>query len=211
MSLSLYLPFILATAILILMPGPIVGLVIANSLAHGTRRGLHTVAGSTLGNALLVTAGGLGLTTLLALMADLFTAIRWLGAAYLIWLGIKAFRSVRTVGKDGVNHLEKPSPSGRAVFLQGLMMAVTNPKTILFYAAFFPQFLDPTAPAGPQLAIMGSTLVALALVFDGSYALLAGRMRRWFTDPARRRLQARITGSLLVTSGLGLLLMRRPA
>ncbi|MCF8480359.1 MAG: LysE family translocator [Rhodospirillum sp.] len=211
MSLSLYLPFLLATAILILMPGPIVGLVVANSLAHGTRRGLHTVAGSTLGNALLVTAGGLGLTTLLALMADLFTAIRVLGAAYLFWLGIKAFRSARAAGRRGALTLDGPSPSGRTVFFQGLMMAVTNPKTILFYAAFFPQFLDSTTPVGPQLAIMGATLVSLALILDGGYALLAGRLRTWFTDPRRRRLQARITGSLLITSGLGLLLMRRPA
>jgi threonine/homoserine/homoserine lactone efflux protein len=91
------------------------------------------------------------------------------------------------------------------------MMAITNPKTLLFYVAFFPQFLDPAAAAGPQLAIMGVTFVAIAVTLDGAYALLAGQMRRWFTDPRRKRLQARVTGSLLITSGLGMLLMRRPA
>lgn len=205
MNVELFTAFCLAVTVLILMPGPIVTLVVANSLSHGTRTGLATVAGSTAGNAVLVAAGAVGLSTMLALLSDLFGVIRVAGAAYLIWLGIRAWRAPEATA-DGAPRLPR---AHRAVFLQGFLIAITNPKTILFYIAFFPQFLDPALPVGPQLATMSVAMLLIAGVFDSGYAVLAGRLRRWFTDPRRRRLQDRITGSLLIATGCALALTRR--
>lgn len=205
MNLELFAAFCVAATLLILMPGPIVSLVIANSLGHGTRIGLATVAGTSVGNAMLVGAAAAGLTTLLAVLADLFDVIRVLGAAYLVWLGVKAWRAHGSGGEGELMPQRRAGP----VFLQGLIIAITNPKTILFYVAFLPQFLDLTLPLAPQLVAMCVAMVIIATVFDSLYAVLAGRARNWFADPRRQRLQARITGSLLIATGIGLLLARR--
>lgn len=208
MNVELFSAFCVAVAVLILMPGPIVTLVVANSLSHGTRTGLATVAGSSTGNAMLVAAGAVGLSTVLALLSGLFEVIRWAGAAYLVWLGVKAWRA--RDGEAWTAGPAVPAPrSARAVFLQGLLIAITNPKTIVFYIAFFPQFIDPALPATPQLAAMSVAMIVIATVFDSLYAVLAGRLRGWFTDAGRKRLQARITGSLLIATGCALALTRR--
>ena len=99
--------------------------------------------------------------------------------------------------------------SSHAVFLQGFLIAITNPKAIVFYIAFLPQFVDPRLPASPQLLAMSGAMITIALVTDSSYALLASRVRGWFTASGRRRLQARITGTLLIGTGFGILLARR--
>jgi len=206
MSIELYLTFCLATAVLILMPGPIVTLVIAQTLRYGTATGLSTVAGSAVGNALLVTAGALGLSTIFILLADFFEIIRWLGAAYLIWLGIREWRS------RGVD-LNATETGGRrtkaTVFWQAILVAITNPKTILFHAAFFPQFIDITMPLGPQLLLMCGSFVVIAGTFDSCYALMAGRLRGYLTGPRRAKNRSRITGVLLVGTGIGLALARQ--
>ncbi len=206
MSIELYIAFCLATAVLILMPGPIVTLVIAQSLRHGTATGLSTVAGSSVGNALLVTAGALGLSTVFVLLADLFDLIRWLGAAYLIWLGIREWRSR---GADLSEASAGDRQAKTTVFWQAIVVAITNPKTILFYAAFFPQFIDPTAPLAPQLVLMCVSFVVIAGLLDSCYALLAGRLRGVLTGPRRARIRSRITGTLLIGTGIGLALARR--
>ena len=210
MNIELYLAFCLATAVLILMPGPIVTLVIAQSLRHGTTTGLATVAGSSIGNALLVAAGALGLSTAFVLLAELFDIIRWLGAGYLIWLGIKEWRSRSADGRADLDAAQAGTPrTKRAVFWQGIVVAITNPKTILFYAAFFPQFIDTAAPLAPQLVLMSVTFVVIAATFDSGYALLAGRMRGPLAGAGRARIRSRITGGLLIGTGIGLALARR--
>jgi len=207
MDVHLFLAFCVAATILILMPGPVVTLVVANSLSHGSRTGLATVVGTSVGNALLVAAAAVGLVTVFSLLSEVFAIVRWIGAAYLIWLGVKAWRA------HGAEMAEARAPatprSLHAVFLQGFVIAITNPKTIVFYIAFLPQFVDPHLPAGPQLLGMGGAMVTIAAISDSTYALLAGRVRGWFTAPGRRRLQSRITGTLLIGTGCGLLLARR--
>jgi len=164
---ELFAGFVFAVVVLILMPGPIVTLVIANSLAYGQRTGLATVAGSSSGNALLVAAGALGLTTLLALAAELFEVLRWAGVAYLVYLGVRQWRQVFTAGAVPAM---PPMRSHKGVFWQGVLVAITNPKTIFFYAAFFPQFVDPELAIGPQLVAMSIAMVAIATVLDSLYA-----------------------------------------
>ena len=203
---ELFIGFLLATSVLILMPGPIVTLVVANSLAHGRRTGLATVAGASSGNAVLVAAGALGLTTLLALAADLLVWVRWIGVAYLVWLGLKEWRRALQAKGDGpLDPTERP----RGVFWYAALIAITNPKTILFYAAFFPQFLDPSLAAGPQLLAMSIGFIVIATTFDGLYALLASRLRGRLMNSTRARIRHGISGTLLIGTGLGLALARR--
>jgi homoserine/homoserine lactone efflux protein len=206
MNLHLFLAYCLAVAILVLMPGPIVTLVVANSLSHGSRSGLATVAGASIGNAILLGATAVGLVAFFALLSEIFEVVRWVGALYLIWLGIKAWR---VDGGQGLAIVPAAKRSSRTVFLQGFLIALTNPKALVFYIAFLPQFIDPHLPAGPQLLVMIATMIVMALLSDSGYALLAGRARGWFTTPAQRLLQSRITGTLLLGVGCGLLLVRR--
>jgi threonine/homoserine/homoserine lactone efflux protein len=202
---TLFAAFVAAAVILILMPGPIVTLVVANALAHGPRTGLATVAGASLGNGVLVAAGALGLTTVLALAAPVFEWVRWAGAAYLVWLGLKSWRAALRRTEAAAN--AEPDAVRRGVFWHGLIVAVTNPKTILFYAAFFPQFVDPALPAGPQIWALSVTMLVLAVASDSLYALLAGRLRPWLAN--RARVRHGITGTLLLGTGIGLALARR--
>ncbi len=203
---ELFAAYLFATAVLILMPGPIVTLVIANSLAYGQRTGLATVAGSTSGNALLVAAGALGLTTLLALAAEFFEVLRWIGVAYLVYLGVKQWRAAFSTA--AVPEIP-PTRSAHRAFGQAVLVAITNPKTIFFYAAFFPQFIDPALAVGPQLTAMSVAFVVITILFDGSYAILASRVRGLFASARANRLRHGITGTLLLGTGLGLALARR--
>jgi len=206
MEMDVYIAFALATAVLIVIPGPIVTLTVANSLRHGSRTGLLTVLGSTTGSAVLLAAGSLGVAWVLELLSDWFIWVRLVGAAYLIYLGLRQWR----VSAHGLEDTVADRGSSKTIFLHGFIVAVTNPKTILFYAAFFPQFLNLSQPAGPQLFIMSMTFVGLAMFFDGCYALLAGRMQPWLQGKKRARIRNRITGSLLIGTGIALALARKP-
>ncbi|MBO6519335.1 MAG: LysE family translocator [Rhodospirillales bacterium] len=205
---ELYAAFILATALLILMPGPIVTLVIANSLKHGAGTGIKTVIGANSGTTVMLTAGALGLTTVLAVAADVFEWIRWAGVAYLVWLGAREWREVFRKRPEAVEQLP-PDQKPKGVFWHGFVVAITNPKTIFFFVAFFPQFIDPARDAGPQVAILCVTFMVLAFLLDGMYAIIAGRARAWLAGGQRARLRHGITGTLLLGTGLGLALARR--
>lgn len=146
MNWELFAAFMVVATILFVTPGPVVTLVIATGVSHGIRAGLTTVAGSSVGLALLLTAIALGLTWVLQHAATIFEKLRYLGAAYLVWVGIGAWRNA---GKPA-----SVVPSSRASFLRGLAVALSNPKTIVFFTAFLPQFVDSGLPAGPQLATM---------------------------------------------------------
>jgi homoserine/homoserine lactone efflux protein len=207
MNVHLFLAFCLAATLLALLPGPVVTLVVANSLGQGTRNGLATVAGAGIGNALLIAAAAVGLIAFFALLSQVFTLVRWAGAGYLIWLGVKAWRAHDGKLQDS---LALPPPRRlRIVFLQGFLVGSTNPKAIIFYIAFLPQFVDPRLAPGPQLLAMGCAMIVIAATTDSGYALMAGKVRAWLATPRRRRLQGRITGGLLIGTGCGLLLARR--
>ena len=145
MNAHLFAAYCLAVAILLLIPGPVVTLVVANSLSHGRRSGLVTVAGASIGNAILLGATAVGLIAFFRLLSEVFEIVRWAGAAYLIWLGIRAWRT-----HDAREGAIAPAAarSSRAVFLQGFVIAITNPKAIFFYIAFLPQFVDPRLHGG---------------------------------------------------------------
>jgi homoserine/homoserine lactone efflux protein len=166
-NLELFAAFLLITFILVITPGPIVTLVIATGATHGVRPALVTVAGTTLGNAVVITAIASGLSWVMSNAAVLFEVLRWAGAAYLIWLGVEAFRHA--------DDQSSAAPPARHVhFRRGVTVALTNPKTIAFFTAFLPQFIDPSLPAGRQLAIMCVVSVILAGVVDALWAVAAG-------------------------------------
>ena len=202
---ELYAAFMLATAVLILMPGPIVTLTIANSLAYGTRHGLKTVFGTSTATALLLIVGGLGMASAFALLAEWFEVLRWVGAAYLVWLGIQQWRAKAVDLNEAESHL---GPK-KSLFWQGFVVSITNPKTIFFYAAFFPQFIDPLAETGPQLLLLSVTFLIIATVLDCGYAFLSGRLRPMLSSERRGKIRNRITGGILIGTGLALAFMRK--
>ena len=199
---DLFLAFVLAVTVLMLMPGPNVALIVANSVAYGIRYGLLTVAGTS--SAMIVQLGivVLGMTEALHAAASWFEWIRWLGVVYLVWLGIKEWRAppvdlTRT----------KPEPkSAKAIYGRGLLVSLTNPKTLLFYGAFFPQFVRPERDIGLQVAVLSVTFLAFAILIDGAWAVAAGRARRLLAS--RGRLRNRLSGGLLMGAGLGLAMAR---
>lgn len=207
-SADLYLAFILATAILIAIPGPNVTLIIAHSVGYGARRAMMTVMGTQIAQAAQLAFVILGMTTLVGLFAAVFEWLRWAGVIYLVWLGVQHWRA-KPAPQDGDLAAAPRSVRGRRLFWQGALVAATNPKTWLFYAAFFPQFVDPARPLGAQLLILSATYLAIATALDSSYALVAGRMGRWLRETARERLLGRITGTLLIGAGVWLATLRR--
>jgi threonine/homoserine/homoserine lactone efflux protein len=204
MNWELFAAFLVITLILVLTPGPIVTLVIATGASQGIRAALTTVAGTTLGNALLLAAIAFGLGFVLKNAAVLFEVLRWAGAAYLIWLGIQAWRHA---GESGA----AAPPSGQVHFWRGFVVALSNPKTIAFFTAFLPQFIDPTLPAERQLAVMCGVSVALAACTDSGWAVAAGLGRAWFMTSWRARMLGRLSGLALIGGGIWLSLARRPA
>ena len=201
MSPALLGAFVGATAILMLIPGPNVALIVANSLAYGARAGLATVAGTSAAMAAQLAIVALGMTTLLGALGQAFEILRWLGAAYLVWLGVRAWRAPA----EDLGPTRAVSP--RRTFGRGFFVSLTNPKTLAFYAAFLPQFLEPSAPLGRQMAILSVTFVSTAFVIDGGWAILAGRARSLIGRFGR--LRNRATGAVLVGAAMGLALARR--
>jgi homoserine/homoserine lactone efflux protein len=203
MNPGLFTAFLLITAVLIVVPGPIVTLVISTGATQGVRAALTTVAGTTLGNVVLLTAIAIGLNWVVAHAGLLFEALRWTGAAYLVWLGVQAWRSAERAG-------EALEDSGRRRFLRGLVVALSNPKTIVFFTAFLPQFVDPKLPAAPQLAVMCMVSALMAAVSDSAWGVAAGLGRAWLMKPRRARFLRRLSGSVLIGGGVWLMLARRP-
>jgi len=203
MNWQLFGGFLLITIVLLLTPGPIVTLVISTSATRGVRAGLVTVAGTSIGNAVLIAAIALGLSWVLTHTAYLFELLRWAGVAYLIWLGVRAWRSAGQT---------QPAVAGDQVhFWRGFLVALSNPKTLAFFTAFLPQFIDPALPAGRQLALMCTVTVVLAAASDSCWAIAAGMGRAWFMRPARARLLRRASALALMGGGLWLSLARRPS
>ena len=203
MNFHLFAAYLLITFVLVIAPGPIVTLVITTGATRGVRPALATVVGTTLGNALLLTAIAFGLSWVLANALILFQIMRWAGAAYLVYLGVQAWR--------GAAKIAEAPPVGRHVyFARGLLVALTNPKTIVFFTAFLPQFIDPALPAGWQLFVMCAVSTLMAGTTDTAWAIAAGLGRGWFMKPARAKLLARLSGSVLIGGGVWLSLARRP-
>ena len=201
---DLYLAYILACIVLIVIPGPNVALIVANSVAHGARFGLLSVAGTSSAVVVQLSLTVLGATAVLNVLVASFDWLRWLGVIYLVWLGVAAWRAPAV----DLARVGPQARSARLIFARGLLVGLTNPKTLLFYGAFLPQFITPGPTASDQLLLLAVTFLVVAVVLDSAWALLAGRLRGLLL--AHARLRNRLTGGLLVGAGLGLALARRP-
>jgi threonine/homoserine/homoserine lactone efflux protein len=203
MSLQAYLAYVAACIALALLPGPIVTLVIANGLRYGTRAALTNVLGAQAGLAIVIGVVAVGLTSLMATMGYWFDWVRFAGAAYLVWLGIKLIRSpVEDLGADA-----PPPPPRGGFFLQGFLVLLSNPKVLVFFGAFIPQFVDLNKDHLPQVALLGVTFMVTAAMSDMVYALLAGRARKFFSKQ-RTRLVSRVSGGFMIGGGIWLALAR---
>ncbi|MBI1205785.1 MAG: LysE family translocator [Azospirillum sp.] len=199
MSVETWLAFAAAAAVLLAIPGPTVLLVVSYALSHGRRVAFATVAGVALGDFTAMTASLLGLGAVLAASAALFTALKWLGAAYLVWLGVKLWRApVRRTAEA----VEADVTAPRRIFLHAYAVTALNPKGMVFFVAFLPQFLDPAGALLPQLMIFEATFLTLATLNATAYALTAAAARRSIARPAVQRAVNRVGGSLLIGAGL---------
>jgi threonine/homoserine/homoserine lactone efflux protein len=203
MSLQVYLTFVVACIALALIPGPSVTLVIANGLRYGTRGALISIAGTQAGLAIVIGIVALGLATLMATMGYWFDWVRLAGAAYLVWLGIKLVRAP----VEGVDTDTPPEPPRGGFFLQGMVVLLSNPKVLVFFGAFIPQFVDMEKNQILQVAILGATFMVTAALTDIVYAVAAGRARTFFSA-RRTRLLSRISGGFMIGGGVWLALTR---
>ncbi len=203
MDISLYLAFVLATSVLILIPGPNVSLIVANSVAYGTRYGLLTVAGTSTAVLVPVIITALGMTAVLGALASWFEWVRWIGVAYLVYIGIKQWLAEPI----DLTRTKPQSKSFRAIYLRGLLVSLSNPKTLLFFGAFFPQFVSMDADPQPQIILLCATFLVIAAVLDGAWAVLAGHVRGFLGT--RGRFRNRLSGGLLIGASAGLALARR--
>ena len=203
MSLHVYLAFVAACIALALIPGPVVTLLIANGLRHGTRAALINILGVQTGMIIALSILAIGLASLMATMGYWFDWVRFAGAAYLVWLGVKLIRSPA----QGLSDDAPPPPPRGGFFLQGFLIAMSNPKLLLFFGAFIPQFMDMSKDHFSQVALLGVTFMVIAAVTDGIYALLAGRARKFFSS-RRARLVSRISGGFMIGGGVWLALTR---
>jgi len=201
MNWHLFSAFLLITVVLFLTPGPIVTLIVATGARQGTRAGLLAVAGATTGNALLLACIALGLGWILKTSAEVFDYLRWIGAAYLVWLGIQAWRHASEKS-------EAIAPAAHVHAWRGFVVAITNPKSIAFFMAFLPQFIDPMLPVDRQLLVMCVCSVTLGGMLDSGWAVVSGLGRAWFLKPKHNRLLARVSGLVLIGGGVWLSLTR---
>lgn len=209
MPLDLWLAFVAASTALLLIPGPTVLLVLSYALSKGRSVAVASAAGVALGDLIAMTASLAGLGALVAASATLFTALKWVGAAYLVWLGLRLLRSAPTSGLETVSTGRDVTP--RSVFSHAAGVTALNPKSIAFFIAFVPQFIRPDAPLIPQFAILIGTFVALAGLNALAYALLADRLRRTIARPQVITALTRTGGVTLVLMGLATAFLRRPA
>ncbi|HEX9859101.1 MAG TPA: LysE family translocator [Paracoccaceae bacterium] len=206
MPLDLWLTFVAASVVLLIIPGPTILLVLSYAITQGRRVALAMALGVALGDLLAMTASLLGLGALVLASASLFTALKWAGAVYLVWLGVRLLRSA-PAGVEGL--ATTPALPARQIFGHAAMVTALNPKSIAFFIAFVPQFLRVEAPLLPQFGILIATFVTLAAANALAYALLADRMRARIRRPGILRGLTRAGGGALIGMGVLTAALRR--
>lgn len=208
MSIELWLAFVAASAVLLVIPGPTILTVISYAMAHGRRAKVPLVVAVALGDSTALVLSLLGLGALLATSAYWFAVIKWVGGLYLLYLGIKLLRA----GISAADLAASAAPSSRwKLFANTYLVTALNPKGIVFFVAFLPQFIDPSANITRQLWILAVTFVAMATLNATLYAVFAGSARRVLASPRAQRHFNIAGGSLLSAAGIWALVAKRPA
>lgn len=200
-SVQTLITFALAGVVLVVIPGPSVLFIVGRALAHGRRAALTSVAGNTTGAALVVVVVALGFGAVAARSVAVFTVLKLVGAAYLVYLGVQTFRHRGDLGTV----LGAASPE-RRFYWQGVLVGATNPKVLIFFAAVLPQFVDTAAgDATTQMLVLGLLFAVLAAGLDSLWGLAAGAARDWFaTSPVRLRRLGGTGGLTMIVMGVGL-------
>ena len=204
MELHVYLAFVLATSIMIALPGPSVLLTVAHSISFGWHRALSTVAGGTVGVAVQLLVAAIGLTSLLNVVAEAFEWLRWAGAAYLVYLGIKQWRSA-----SEPLEVDTSSVSKMNLFVQGLVITIPNPKSLIFIAAFLPQFIDAARPIGLQFSFIVPTFLLITFTVTSVWALIAGKVSGLLQSQRAFQSVLRTAGGIMIIAGISLAVARR--
>lgn len=198
MTLELYCAYVVATLIVLAIPGPTIMLVVSYALAQGRKSASASVLGVGLGDATAATASLLGLGAVLAASATLFTVLKWVGAIYLFWIGLKMWRN-RPAALEPHAVAEAP---GRKVFLHAFVVTALNPKGIIFFMAFLPHFIAAEAPVAPQLVLLGATFVVLGVVNAALYALAASAVGNRLRSPRAMSIVNRLGGGFLMSAAI---------
>ncbi len=209
MEFHVWLAFASASVALLLIPGPTVLLVLSYAISQGKRVAVATAAGVALGDLVAMSASLAGLGALVLASAELFLLLKWVGAAYLIYLGIKLYRSAATASLDPVEDVADAA-AGR-VFAHAAAVTALNPKSIVFFIAFVPQFINPQATLLPQFGILIATFVGFAALNALAYALLGDKLRQRIRHPAVMPMLTRLGGGALVAMGVATAAIRRSA
>lgn len=197
MTLDWWLTYLLTTIILSLFPGPGAINTMSTGISHGYRGAIASICGLQIGLAIHIVLVGIGLGALLAKSMLAFDILKWLGAAYLIWLGIQQWRAA---GALDLQAIASAIPR-RRLFKRAVLVNLTNPKSIVFLAALFPQFIIPHEPQAAQYLVLGITTVAVDIVVMIGYATLATRIAGWLRGPRQMRTLSRLFGSMFILIG----------
>ena len=204
MEPHVFFAFFLATTVMIALPGPSVLLTVAHSISFGSKKALITVAGATVGIGIQLTIAAIGLTSLLNSVVMAFELLRWLGAVYLVYLGIKQWKS-----SDIPLEFDEIVVNKTNLFLQGVIITVFNPKSLIFIAAFLPQFINLTQPVGIQFMVIIPTFLFITFSVTSLWVLAAGKIRTILKNNHTSKTVFRSTGGLMILSGLCLAFARR--
>ena len=202
-ALDSYLAFCLAALALAAVPGPTVTVIIANSLRYGTKAGMMNVAGTVLAGCCWLVIAALGLTAAIHVMGPWFDALRYAGAAYLIWLGIKLYMSKGNLGQG-----QAVERTGKGFFLQAFLVTISNPKLLVLFGMMIPPFMSKTGNTTVETLLLGGSFVAIATLTDTAYAVLAGRAGEWLSH-RRIRLIEVVSGTFLAAAGIWMALKGR--
>ena len=208
MDLGVWITYLVATIILSLSPGPGVFSSISSGLHHGFRLGVWNGVGMQLANLTLMAIVALGLGAILLASETLFSLVKWVGVAYLVYLGLVTWRApVRSFEEDRDDH----ETTARGIFMRGFWVNLTNPKGIIFCAAILPQFVDASRPQATQYAILALTTFVVDIVVMSAYTAAAAKVLGAMRDPAKLRWVNRGLGGAFVTAGVALATFRRAA
>jgi threonine/homoserine/homoserine lactone efflux protein len=207
MDLQIWLAFVAASIALLLIPGPTVLLVLSYAISQGRRVALATVGGVALGDFIAMSASLVGLGALVLASATLFIVLKWVGAVYLVYLGVKLFRGASTASLGDLEKVTETSAS--SVFGHAAAVTALNPKSIVFFIAFVPQFIVVESPLLPQFAILIATFVGLAALNTLAYALLADKLRSKIAQPSVLAWFSRLGGSALIAMGVATAAFKR--
>lgn len=207
MSLDSYLIFLVTTAVICLTPGPAALLIVAQGISNGFRRSWWAIAGIALANAIYFGLSATGVAALIVASGTLFSIIKWVGVAYLFYLGISAIRSkasALTVTSDPVEAVQ-----GLRAFWQAVVVELSNPKALLYFVALLPQFIDPAKPVGMQMLVFGITTVALDAAAYSIYAWLGSKTQRFTANAGFVKASNRTAGGLLMVAGAMMATVKR--